>query len=318
MIITKRLKNKNNLISENSLDSFKSKDVIWADIIAPSQKEIKKVSLLTGISLDYFEEYLQKDAKPRIVEIRDYTFIVLNVPSIFENAIKTRPLVVILSKKLNDFITIHAERINAIDRLRLIGEQSLASIFAKGPVVIFYYLMEEILDSYFSIMDEIEEKIDSLEETIFNNKDKNIMQDVHETKKTLIYIHKSLIGNREILSAIENEYISFFTKEDLKKFRMLYTDVNQLVDLSLAYRDILSSSVEVHLANISNNLNIVMKKLTAWAAIILVPALIAGIYGMNFKYIPELEWKYGYFFALGLMVLSFVGLYYFSKKNNWI
>lgn len=318
MFHIKRLKNKKFVLPESSISALKSKEPIWLDVFAPSEKEIQQLAEVTKISINYFNEYLQKDSKPRTIEAGEYTFIVLNTIIAIENELKIKPLIIIISKHYNDFITIHNVQLDSITKLFNANEEILAPIFAKGPTSLFYNVTEEIINEYFSCMELIEDHIDNLEDEIFKNETINVMQKIHETKKALIYLHKSLIANRDVLSSIESEYAAHFTKEDLREFHLLYTDISQLIDLSLTYRDILSSTVEVYLSNISNNLNIVMKKLTAWAAIILVPALIAGVYGMNFKNMPELYWEYGYFFALGIMLFSLIFLILYFKKKDYI
>ncbi len=318
MFQIKRLKNKRLILPESSIAVLKSKEPTWVDFTAPSEKEIEELSQITKIDTRYFDGYLQKGSKPRTIEVGEYTLIILNTIVTIENELKIKPLIIIISKHYHDFITIHHAPLNSITKVFNTHQEFLASIFSKGPTSMFYNLTEEIISEYFIQMETIEDNIDILEEEIFKNKSIGIMQKIHETKKSLIYLHKALIANRDVLSSTESEYAAHFTKEDLREFRLLYADINQLIDLSLTYRDILSSSAEVHLANISNNLNVTMKKLTAWAAILLVPAIIAGVYGMNFKNMPELYWEYGYFFALGIMLISLIVLIIYFKKKDYI
>ena len=134
---------------------------------------------------------------------------------------------------------------------------------------------------------------------------------------------KALAANREVISSIEKEYVSNIDKKNIKRFRTLYNDVTQLIDTEGTYRDILTGILDVYLSSVSNNLNKVMKTLTIGASFILIPTLIASIYGMNFNTaspynMPELLWNYGYFFALGSMVLSVSITYIFFKRKGWL
>ena len=137
-------------------------------------------------------------------------------------------------------------------------------------------------------------------------------------KKVLIYFHRSLIANREVIAGIEKEYLNEIKKKELKRFRELYNDVIQLIDMSETYREILTGSLDMYLSTISNNMNLSMKRLTVYATFILLPTLISGLYGMNFRYMPELYWPWGYWYALGLMALSVILLFIFFKKKKWI
>ena len=110
----------------------------------------------------------------------------------------------------------------------------------------------------------------------------------------------------------------FLDRKDLSKFRLLHSDFTQLVELTVTYRDILTTTIEVYLSVVSNNLNITVKKLTAWGAIILLPSIVSGIYGMNFKYLPEAEWRYGYLFALAIMLAMVLVSYIYFKRKEWL
>jgi magnesium transporter len=142
----------------------------------------------------------------------------------------------------------------------------------------------------------------------------------------LIHIHKALIANRDVISAIEKRYLEEFKDEDLRSFRDLYHDTAQLIDLVSTSRDVLTSILDMYLSSVSNNMNKVVKTLTALSAFVLIPTLIASIYGMNFHggdgahpwNMPELYWQHGYLFALGLIALSFIGTFIYFKKKDWL
>ena len=149
------------------------------------------------------------------------------------------------------------------------------------------------------------------------------MQHIFSIKKTLIFFHRALTANREVISSIEKEYVANIDKKNIKRFRALYNDVAQLIDMEGTYREILTGTLDIHLSSTSNNLNQAMKTLTIVASFVLVPTLISGIYGMNFVNnspynMPELYWQYGYFFALGLMLFSIIAVYIFFKKKKWL
>ncbi|GAF98229.1 unnamed protein product, partial [marine sediment metagenome] len=194
---------------------------------------------------------------------------------------------------------------------------------AKGISFFTYRLLDEVLDAYFFVLDKLEEKIDLIEDHVIEKPDKISVRNIFSVKKTLIYFHKALTANREVISSIEKEYVADIDKKNIKRFRALYNDVTQLIDTEGTYRDILTGTLDVYLSSVSNNLNKVMKTLTIGASFILIPTLIASIYGMNFANnsqfnMPELYWQYGYFFALGVMVLSITITYIFFKKKGWL
>ena len=169
----------------------------------------------------------------------------------------------------------------------------------------------------------MDDRIDVIEDKVIEKPDKTTVKSIFTIKKTLIYFHKALTANREVISAIEKEYVANIDKKNIKRFRALYNDVTQLIDTEGTYRDILTGTLDVYLSSVSNNLGQVMKTLTVISAFVLIPTLISGIYGMNFNNasqynMPELYWQYGYFFALGLMLISMIVAYVFFRKKGWL
>ena len=147
---------------------------------------------------------------------------------------------------------------------------------------------------------------------------KKLAEKVFTVKKELIRINKSASANREMVGCIEKEYITQIPKKHMKEFRDVYNDCVQVREIGETYRDIVTGILDVYLSSVSTNLNITIKKITSYEALILIPTLISGIYGMNFQFMQEIGWQYGYGFALGLMALSVIVLYIYFKKLDWI
>jgi magnesium transporter len=124
------------------------------------------------------------------------------------------------------------------------------------------------------------------------------------------------LPQREIFNQLTRHDFAFIRPEHLVYFRDVYDHLIRIVEELDTLRDILSSVLEIYLASTSNQLNATMKRLTAWGTIFIVITAIAGIYGMNFKFMPELEWRYGYFVVLGLMTVLSLGLYFYFKKKG--
>lgn len=306
-------------IAKGKFEDIKKRAIVWADFIEPSAAEIKQVSGLVGMDEKEIHEILEPHTRPVLTNIDNYSIIVVQTPSEHEET-ATMPLLVFISKKSNDFITLHMHKMPSIERMLAWNEKRKVNIFQKGTTFILYRLIDEITSSYSSMLDVVDDNIDLLEEGIYNEEKehKDMMRNAFDVKKRLIFFYKALTANRDVVSAIEKEYGMFLSKKDLSKFRLLTSDFTQLIELTVTYRDILTTTIEVYLSVISNNLNITMKKLTAWGAIILLPTIISGIYGMNFKYLPEVSWLYGYPFALGLMFILVLSAYIYFRRKEWI
>ncbi|MDP7323816.1 MAG: magnesium/cobalt transporter CorA [Candidatus Woesearchaeota archaeon] len=305
-------------ISNTGIDTLSSQSHVWADLINPTQEEVKQIALKAGIPLIDLKETLDKEERPKVIDLDHYSLIIFRAPFFNNGEVSTTPVSIFLSKNKNNVITIRLKEIKSIRKIKEELANNKTAIFEKGLSYFVYRLLDVILESYFRILDYVEETIDKIEDRVLERPDKKVVEQIFETKKILIYFHKALTANREVISYIEKEYSPHVNKRDIKQFKILYNDVIQLIDMESTYRDILTGSLDIYLSSVSNNLNIIIKKMTAMASFILIPTLISGIYGMNFKWLPELGWKYGYFFSLGLMVFSVMLMYFYFKKKGWI
>jgi magnesium transporter len=177
-------------------------------------------------------------------------------------------------------------------------------------------MIERIMLDYFRYFDAFQEQADEIEKRFFQKKTKRIIEDIFNLRKSLMRFHKTLIANREVMNAIERAYLTKLSKEEIYDFRDIYNDIVQLVDTEETMRDTLNSIVDIYMSSSSNTVNRTIKKLTVVASYVLIPTLIASIYGMNFKHFPELDWWFGYPFALGLMVLSIILVYHYFKRER--
>jgi len=307
-------------VKEGKVEDLNSNNTVWADYLNPSKNELVELSEVSGIPLDELKEVLDEEERPMVVDLDNYSLLIFRAPLFEKDEISTTPVSIFISRYKNNVITLRLREIRSIERVTsLINTNSISSkLFEKGAGIFVCRLLDEILTTFFSVLDEIEATIDKIEDRIFEKTDKKTIEQIFQVKKTLIYFHKSLTANREVITAIEKEYLPHISKKDIRQFRILYNDVVQLIDMESTYRDVLTGTLDIYLSSVSNNLSIVMKKLTAMASFILVPTLIAGIYGMNFKFMPELNWEYGYYASLGLMAFSVFGMYMYFKRKGWI
>jgi magnesium transporter len=135
-------------------------------------------------------------------------------------------------------------------------------------------------------------------------------------KRSLIHVRRAVSPQREVLSQLIHDDFPFIQPDNRVYFRDVYDHLVRIIEELDSLREIMSSTLGIHLASTSNQLNITMKRLMAWGTIFVVITAIAGIYGMNFKFMPELEWRYGYFAILGFLALVSAGLYFYFKKTG--
>lgn len=310
-------------VKTGSLSDLGNTVKCWAHCVKPSDADLKALSDKTKIPLSDFREALDPDERPKTYDLDNYSVIIVRAPWTKEDGIETTPIAIFISKKKNNVITFVIREIKSVRSFKEGIESNRFNVYERGMSYFTYRLLDETFNRYFAIMDFIEEKIDKIEDRVIERPDKVTAQDIFSMKKTLIFFHKALTTNRDVVTSIEKEYISQIDKKNIKRFRTLYNDVTQLIDMVGTQRDIMTGTLDLYVSSVSKNLNETIKTLTVIASFVLIPTLIASIYGMNFDTsspwnMPELAWEYGYMFSLALMGASMVIIYIYFRKKGWM
>ena len=286
----------------------------WIDAIDPTKDELRKLEEKTGIPFENIKEALDVHERPRATLHEGYQHIVYKAPLTEDKKIETISFSIFVFP--NVIITLRKKDFSVFKDIAEMSHASKLQLF-KSPANFALHLLDMISDKYFYLLDHIEDNIHQLEERIFKPTRSDIVRDIFKAKRTLIYFHKAMTANRDVTTSISSD---FFQRHDFDEhlLRMLRHDITELIDLIGIYREVLSSSMEIYISQTSLSLNVIIKKMTAIASFILIPTLIASIYGMNFRVMPELYWSYGYYFAIGLMVCSVVAMYVYFKRQMWL
>lgn len=311
----------NDEVIEGNLEDLKAKHTtVWVDIQDPARDELESVASHIGIAPAELAGLLHSKQRPILQDLGEFTAVVFHITKMEQDQTSNKPSLLLASKAQKDFITIHPGTALPIEKVGTYPPKRLTELFRKGSTALLFAVLDETVAMSFEVLDYFSNEISKLEEQVFQPQlSSQVLKRVFALKKGLINFQRTLSADREVVSAIEKDYGQFLDKRQLSNFRLLYSDLTQLIEMAATYRDITISVVEVHLSAISNNLNVVMKKLTAWAAIILVPSLVAGIYGMNFAILPPLAREpEGFWFIIGIMLASAVALYSYFKHQDWI
>jgi magnesium transporter len=178
--------------------------------------------------------------------------------------------------------------------------------------------MDNVVDNYFIVLENLEEKIEYLEDDLVKKPTQSTLHDIHSFKRELILLSKTLWPLREAISSLERSDSPLINKTTLVYYKDIYDHTIAIIDTVETFKDMLSGMLDIYLSTISNRLNEVMKVLTIIATIFMPLTFMAGIYGMNFKYMPELEWRWGYFAVLGFMMLVAALMVRYFKKKKWL
>ncbi|HWI54348.1 MAG TPA: magnesium/cobalt transporter CorA, partial [Desulfobacteria bacterium] len=190
-------------------------------------------------------------------------------------------------------------------------------LMGKGVDYILYLIVDNVIDEYFPVLDHLDDMFSVSEHKLLKSNMENDLGELFNLKRAVIGMRKILSPHREMINALIR-YEGIFIKEENRVFYLdIYDHIMRMFDFLETYRDLISGSQELYLAVASNKMNEIVKTLTIIATIILPLTLISGIYGMNFKYMPELNWRYGYLWAISLMFATTGGLIYYFRKQKW-
>jgi magnesium transporter len=191
---------------------------------------------------------------------------------------------------------------------------------AVGTTVggLLYSVLDAVVDGYFPLLDRLSDQIDELEERIVGgSQGSDTLRSVLGLKRELLELRRVLAPQRDIANALLRRDLPLVDDAAVPYFQDLYDHLVRVLESLDLYRDLVAAALEANLSVTSNNLNTVMKRLTAFTVVLMIPTLIAGIYGMNFHFMPELSWPLGYLFALGVMGIGIVGAAVYFKRNDW-
>jgi magnesium transporter len=297
---------------------------IWVNIDGLHDVDIIH-RICTGFELHplTIEDILNTTQRPKIDVFDEYVYLVVRMHSYdeVERVIVTEQVSVVLGES---FVLTFQERPGDIfqtvrERIRT----GRGKIRKMGSDYLAYSLLDAVVDSYFAVLENIGEEIELLEDNLMDTPGPEILQRIHFLKREMIMMRKAIWPLREVISALQREEVGWISDSIQVYLRDLYDHTIQVIDTVETFRDMISGMVEIYLSSISNRMNEVMKVLTIYAAIFIPLTLIAGIYGMNFNTakspfnLPELDWYFGYPFALGLMVLVGLVMMLLFKRKGW-
>jgi magnesium transporter len=189
---------------------------------------------------------------------------------------------------------------------------------ARTPGTLLYSILDAVVDGYFPLLDKLTDKIEDLESKILaGGRATGTLRTILALKRQLLELRRTISPQRDVANALLRRDLPLVDDLSAPYFQDLYDHLIRVLDQLDLQRDLLASSLEANLAVTGNNLNAIMKRLTAFTVILMVPTLIAGVYGMNFHFMPELSWSVGYPFALGLMLVAMAGAAIFFKRKDW-
>jgi magnesium transporter len=291
--------------------------LLWLDVVDPTPDDMRLLAEEFAFHPLALEDVRVRHQRPKIELYDGFIFIVFY-------AMESRadqPLVLIelsLFVGKNYVVTVHQETLPLLAEVRDRWQQNIAEIGSRGVALLLYSILDAIVDGYFPCVDDISDQIENLEAGIFEHFDTATQQAIFRLKKELLAIRRVVAPERDVLNVLLRRESPILDPGTLVYFQDVYDHVLRVTDAVDTYRDLMSSALDSYLSVTSNRLNQVMKTLTASSIILMSMTLVASIYGMNFIHMPELHWRFGYAYALGLMVVIGVSLGTLFRRIDWL
>ena len=264
------------------------------------------------------EDILSTGQRPKFEDYEKYIFIVLKMLSYSEEkqSVEVEQVSLILGP---NYVISFQERVgdvfeNIRDRIR----NAKGRVRKMGPDYLAYSLIDAVVDNYFVILERFGEKIESMEEEVVGDPTEKTVQQIHSLKREMIALRKSIWPLRELIGGIQKSESSLINETTDVYLRDVYDHTIQIIDTIESFRDTVSGLLDIYLSSLSNKMNAVMKVLTIIATLFIPLTFVAGIYGMNFEYMPELKVRWGYGAVwLVMITIAVIMLFYFRRKK-WL
>jgi magnesium transporter len=313
-------------ITERELDTLEvalptpdRKDVTWVHIDGLQDIPIlEQLGNLFGLHPLILEDILNTEQRPKLEDHGDYLYVVLRLFHESADADGLAPEQVSIILGHNWLISLQEKEGKLLDPIRERLRTGRGRLRKGGADTLAHALLDGIVDQYFIILDQLGERIEDLEEALITRPSPVTLRAIQALKREMILLRKSVWPLREMIGSLGRSGSPLIRESSVIYFRDVYDHAVQVIDTIETYRDMLSGMLDIYLSSISNRMNEIMKVLTIIATIYMPLTFLAGVYGMNFKYMPELEWPWGYFALWGVMILVAIFMLIYFRRKKWL
>ena len=297
-----------------------SSEVTWINVDGVHDPSaLEKLGECFGLHHLVTEDILSVVQRPKVEDYGEYLFLVMKMLGYDERTGKVMPeqvSVVVGPRFLLSFPEAH--RSGAVSMIHERLRTGRGRIRKLGSDYLAYSLVDAIVDGYFVTLDKLGDRIDALEDELIERPRGAMVEQLYQLKRELLLVHRSVWPVREVVAALMRQESPIVTDATVPYLRDVYDHTIQAIDTIEIYREMLSEMIGIYLSSASNRLNAIMKILTVIATIFMPLTFIAGVYGMNFRYMPELGWKYGYPAALGIMAGIGIAMALYFRRKQWM
>lgn len=293
---------------------------VWIDVLDIEDFDIDLLTSIFNLHPLTIEDFIMPNARPKIEKFNEYIFLIMfSLESLPDNGragkVKTNELDCCLGR--NFLITYHSSPIGPLavckERIR---KQS--PIIMHGSAMLLYSILDCCVDSYFPVIQAFDDQVDMMSDELFRDPTQETLKKIYTLKNDVMYLRRTIGPQADVISLMTRGDFELIPPSNAIYFRNIYDNLVRLNDIVGTSRDIITGAMEAYVSVISNRLNEIMKTLTVIATIMMPLTLIASIYGMNFKYMPELGHRFGYPGVLLAMFVMTVAMLVYFRRRRWL
>ena len=293
--------------------------LVWLDVTDPTEDDFELIQSELGLHPLVMEDLRHPGQRPKVESYETHAFLVAYASD--GDPRRLTEVDVLLAEQW--MVTVRSAGGDAVGldvaEIEQRFERTRSGHTTAGYLL--YTVLDAVVDTYFDALDRTEDDLEQIESKIFavdHTHEAALQQELLALRRVLLLFRRRVVPLREVLQTILRQEVHPIGGEVQRYYQDVLDHILRVVDTLETQRELLGNAVDAHLAVVNNNMNEIMKKMTSWGAILFGAALVSGIYGMNFTNMPELNWHYGYFMALGSMLVLTVSLYVWFKKKGWL
>ncbi|HET6245465.1 MAG: magnesium/cobalt transporter CorA [Bacteroidetes bacterium] len=311
---------KKELVNPSDLEKLLSskKGSVWININGLNTSIVDQICSSYKIHPLFVEDILHLGQRPKLEEGENYLFLVLNMinfDTIKDEVIHEQVSIIFNQEFIISFQELEGD---VFDPVRLRLEAGKGKIRKSGTDYLAYALLDVIVDRFYLVLEQLGNKIEMLEEKVLDDPSIELLYEINRLKRDFILLRKNIWPLREVLNSLMNNDMTIVSAHTRVFIKDVYDHTIQVMDSIDTYREMLSSILDIYMSSISNRQNDVMKTLTIIATIFIPLTFLVGVYGMNFRVMPELDWEYGYYTVWGIMIIVGLSLLLYFKRKNWM
>ena len=291
--------------------------ILWVDMCKPTDEESYILTHDFNFHPLAVEDVISEKPRTKLDDYDKYLFLVFQIIDYVgrEEGLKIAEIDLFLTS--NALVTVHYDDHRMFDYLYHRAERD-ERLMSRGGDFLFHAVIDSIVDNYNATLDILEYEVDQIEDDVLDDHEEDTLRSIFTLRRDIIQLRRIVIPQKEVVLHLSREQFPQITPRAAVYFSDIHDHLVRIDDLANFHREILNSSLEVYYSSVSKKTNETIKVLTIFTVLFIPPTFLVGLWGMNFRFMPELDWKYGYLTAWIVMFVIVIGLVTFFRRKKWI